>query len=69
MTQLTLTQIVCPECPAPARRPRSLMAWLKLFVHRRKTRRELASLPDYLIRDLGLTPHEVRREIVKPFWR
>ena len=69
MTQLTLTQIVCPECPTPARHPTTFMAWLKLFARRHKTRRELASLPDYLIRDLGLTPHEVRQEVVKPFWR
>jgi len=69
MTQLTVTQIVCPERPTPARNPLTLMAWLKVFARRYKTRRELAKLPDYLIRDLGLTPHAVRQEVAKPFWR
>lgn len=69
MTQLTLTRIVCPECLEPTRKPTTIMAWLALFSRRHNTRKQLATLPDYLIRDLGLSPHDVRVEVTKPFWR
>lgn len=33
-----------------------------------KTRQELARLPDYLLKDIGLRKAEVIRETSKPFW-
>jgi uncharacterized protein YjiS (DUF1127 family) len=32
-------------------------------------RRRLADLEPWLLRDLGLTPADVRRESAKPFWQ
>jgi uncharacterized protein YjiS (DUF1127 family) len=32
-------------------------------------RRELARLDAHMLRDIGLEPYEVQREISKPFWR
>ena len=32
-------------------------------------RLDLSSLDDHLLRDIGLTPEQVRRECAKPFWR
>lgn len=34
-----------------------------------KTRQELARLPDYLLKDIGLRKAEVIRETSKPFWK
>ncbi|GGB09835.1 DUF1127 domain-containing protein [Agarivorans gilvus] len=36
---------------------------------RRKTRRTLASLPDYLLKDIGVTRAEAQHEATKPFWQ
>ena len=36
---------------------------------RRKTRRTLASLPDYLLKDIGVTRAEAQQEATKPFWQ
>ena len=42
----------------------SMRGWLK----RMRERRELASLSDEQLRDVGLNRLMVRREIEKPFW-
>ena len=34
-----------------------------------ESRRELAMLSDYELRDIGLTRNDVDRELMKPFWR
>jgi uncharacterized protein YjiS (DUF1127 family) len=39
--------------------------WLK----RNHERHELARLDDRMLRDIGVTPSEVAREMEKPFWR
>lgn len=38
-------------------------------LERSRQRRALAELSDARLRDLGLTRHDVRREVAKPFWR
>jgi uncharacterized protein YjiS (DUF1127 family) len=40
----------------------------KLWLRRSRTRRALAALSDYELRDIGLTRDDVRKEIAKPFW-
>ncbi len=41
------------------------LAWLE----RARTRRELAELPPYLLKDIGLTEADRYIETNKPFWR
>jgi uncharacterized protein YjiS (DUF1127 family) len=39
------------------------------WLQRSRSRRALADLDDYLLRDIGLTASEAGRESEKPFWR
>jgi uncharacterized protein YjiS (DUF1127 family) len=39
------------------------------LITRRKTRRTLASLPDYLLKDIGVSRAEAHQEAAKPFWQ
>ena len=36
---------------------------------RRRTRKDLRGLPDYMLRDIGLDPYTAAVEAAKPFWR
>lgn len=36
---------------------------------RRRTRKALHELDDYLLKDLGLTREEAHREATRPFWQ
>lgn len=38
------------------------------YTTRRATRRALARLDAHMLRDIGLDPQDVRRELAKPFW-
>ncbi|WP_127559991.1 DUF1127 domain-containing protein [Saccharospirillum alexandrii] len=70
MTQYTLnTPLACCEISSPAPFAKRLLAQFKRTAMRYKTRQSLASLPDYRLRDLGLTRDQVVREIIKPIWR
>lgn len=70
MTQYTLnTPLACCEIGSPAPFAQRLLAQFKRTIMRYKTRQDLASLPDYRLRDLGLTRDQVVREIIKPIWR
>lgn len=42
---------------------------IRLWIERDRRRRELAELPREALRDIGLTPEEVRIEWAKPFWQ
>lgn len=42
---------------------------VRLSIDRGRQRRALGALDDRLLRDVGLTPAEARRECAKPFWR
>ncbi len=45
------------------------LALLRRWTERWRQRHALASLDDALLRDVGLTREDVRRETEKPFWR
>lgn len=47
----------------------ALDAVLGVWRHRHVTRQELRDLPPHMLRDIGLTPDDARREADKPFWR
>ena len=38
-------------------------------LHRHRQRLDLDALDDAALRDIGLSPEDVRRECAKPFWR
>jgi uncharacterized protein YjiS (DUF1127 family) len=40
-----------------------------LWFMRVESGRAMAMLSDHLLRDIGLTRHDVERELMKPFWR
>ena len=44
-------------------------ATIWFVMERARQRRALANLDGRLLRDVGLTPADVRHEIAKPFWR
>jgi uncharacterized protein YjiS (DUF1127 family) len=50
---------------ALCRLPHIIRQWFM----RAESRRELAMLSDYELRDIGLTRNDVERELMKPFWR
>lgn len=53
-----------------ARRPRvSLWQRIDLWLHRHNSRRHLAELDDYMLKDIGMTRVDADREALKPFWR
>ena len=39
------------------------------WISRYRARKQLANLPEYLLKDIGLNKHDVEAEINKPFWR
>lgn len=48
--------------------PRLLAALLRMH-ERWHQRRDLRELDDHLLRDIGITREQARREAGKPFWR
>jgi uncharacterized protein YjiS (DUF1127 family) len=44
-------------------------ATVRLWKERSRARQELLTLDEHILRDVGLTPYEVRMEAYKPFWR
>ncbi len=60
--------------PFPGRQSFPFIDWVRMrllarWYDRYLQRRDLAEIDDHLLRDLGLTPQEVRRECAKSFWR
>lgn len=51
------------------RRLATMQALLRHWQRRRTTRRQLKRLPAHLYGDVGLKPHEVQREMHRPFWQ
>ncbi|RKF15746.1 DUF1127 domain-containing protein [Alginatibacterium sediminis] len=50
----------------------SLLAYIEVvntWFERIKYRRQLQSLPDYLLKDVGLTSGDVYKESMKRFWQ
>jgi uncharacterized protein YjiS (DUF1127 family) len=65
-----------PAAVPPARWDAGAVDWLRraaatvrLWQERSRARQELLTLDDHILRDVGLTPYEVRMEAYKPFWR
>jgi uncharacterized protein YjiS (DUF1127 family) len=56
---------------APAVRLRAALGitleWLAAVMRRRRGRQELAQLDDHLLRDIGLTRHDIERRRKDPF--
>lgn len=48
---------------------RRARATVRLWQKRSRDRQELLTLDDHVLRDIGLTPHDVALEARKPFWR
>lgn len=44
------------------------IALLATWDERARTRRQLALLDDRQLRDIGVSPTDIAREILKPFW-
>ena len=65
---LSSTQLGAPTATAE-KRGLSIVAVVRTWVARRKDRVVLRTLPDHLLRDIGLTSDEARIEGEKPFWR
>jgi uncharacterized protein YjiS (DUF1127 family) len=58
--------------PWPAITNAVLQRWLAALrrMHERwNQRKDLRELDDHLLRDIGITREQARREIGKPFWR
>lgn len=71
-------QTTCVSTLAAVSEPRSLcqtevanrpLALVKLWLARSRQRRELASLPAHLLKDIGLCEAQRQQEVSKPFWR
>lgn len=45
------------------------LSWLQKWRQKVKTRKQLANLPAYLLRDIGLTDQQIRDESRKKFWQ
>lgn len=51
---------------------RALLAATLIIVQwdlRRRTRKDLRGLTDYMLQDIGLDPRAAMQEAAKPFWR
>jgi uncharacterized protein YjiS (DUF1127 family) len=46
-----------------------VVAAMQLWSDRAYSRRELATFDRRMLRDIGVSPYDAGREIVKPFWR
>jgi len=48
--------------------PPAIARLLAIWAERVRVRRQLVQLDERQLRDIGVSPIEVRREIIKPFW-
>lgn len=55
--------------PSPVEVLLRLAELLTVWENRARERRHLAEMPDRMLRDLGLSRSDARREAEKPFWR
>lgn len=47
----------------------SFIALFKLWRLRSSQRKQLAQLPDFMLKDMGISHADVHKEVSKPFWR
>lgn len=59
---------IWPQLRELAAKTRMLLQILEVWLERRRTRDQLSDLSPEQLRDVGLNPVTVRREIEKPFW-
>lgn len=59
---------IWPQLREFAAKTRIVLQILDLWLERRRTRDELSDLSPEQLRDVGLNPVTIRREIEKPFW-
>ena len=64
-----LARVVAREYQAWSRRLRDAVELLLVWQQRARDRRQLQSLSDHMLRDIGLTRADVFAEASKPFWR
>jgi uncharacterized protein YjiS (DUF1127 family) len=67
MNRLTPSLPLAPSLAGERPRP-GLLARLVAAVALRRSRRSLADLDDHLLRDVGLSRAEARREAARPAW-
>ncbi|NNE83577.1 MAG: DUF1127 domain-containing protein [Alphaproteobacteria bacterium] len=48
--------------------PGSVIRLMRIWRQRARMRRQLAQLDDRQLHDTGLSPIDIKREIIKPFW-
>lgn len=65
MTAQAQTMIQIPEYP----QGRQALTSIKRMWNRHQQRRALMNMPDYLLRDIGMTKYDVAKEVRKPFWK
>jgi uncharacterized protein YjiS (DUF1127 family) len=57
------------------RRGATTRSWISIFdtladwIERRRQRHELATLPDHMLKDIGINRMDALREAYKPFWQ
>jgi uncharacterized protein YjiS (DUF1127 family) len=56
------------KSPRPRIRVRRLIDLIACWMERRRQRRNLSGLTDYMLRDIGLSRANVEGEATKPFW-
>ncbi|PTY35977.1 hypothetical protein BGP77_01235 [Saccharospirillum sp. MSK14-1] len=66
-TSLTTHSVTARRITGKARWGRFVTV-LNRWKQRTQTRRQLKQLPAHLYRDVGLLPHQVQREVRRPFW-
>jgi len=47
---------------------KEIYSYMKLALQNYRTRRHLSELPEYLLKDIGVTRAQARREARKSFW-
>ena len=62
MTLLALSRL------PPSALSGGLLTRLRLAMALRRQRRQVAALPDHLLRDIGLSPQEAQHEAARPLW-
>ncbi|MFC3853158.1 DUF1127 domain-containing protein [Salinispirillum marinum] len=65
MTAQAQTFIQIPEYSQDNR----VVAQAKIMWKRYQQRRALMNMPEYLLRDIGMTKYDVAKEVRKPFWQ
>jgi uncharacterized protein YjiS (DUF1127 family) len=69
MASITTVRAPAPAVASAVDRLLGLAAVIGRWYHDSRDRRQLASLSDSMLRDVGLSRGDVVRESLKPFWQ